>query len=150
MSYATIADMYARYNRDALHILTLNKVPDRQSLSPEALLQAQEQLIQVALDDAAAMIDGYIDGRATLPLEKVPVVLVRTACVLARFSLEEGQATDKAAKDAEGAVRLLEKVAAGEVGLGLSKDAERPAGGDVAVITSQGSVWSRNKSRGFI
>ncbi|EML5157550.1 TPA: gp436 family protein [Morganella morganii] len=150
MSYATLADMYARYSRDALHILTDVKIDDWQSLSPEELQSAREHLIQVALDDSSATIDGYIDGRATLPLETVPVVLIRIACVLTRFALEEGAATEKATKDAEAAIRLLEKVSAGDVGLGLSKDAERPAGGDIAVITSQGSVWSRDKSKGFI
>lgn len=150
MSYATLADMYARYSRDALHILTDVKIDDWQSLSPEELLRAREHLIQLALDDSAATIDGYIDGRATLPLETVPAVLIRISCVLARFALEEGEATEKATKDKEDVIRLLERVSAGDVSLGLSKESERPTGGDVAIITSQGSVWSRNKSRGFI
>ncbi|EMM8061206.1 gp436 family protein [Morganella morganii] len=150
MSYATLADMYARYSRDALHILTDVKIDDWQSLSPEELLHAREHLIQLALDDSAATIDGYIDGRATLPLETVPAVLIRISCVLARFALEEGEATEKATKDKEDVIRLLERVSAGDVSLGLSKESERPTGGDVAIITSQGSVWSRNKSRGFI
>ncbi|CAM3718984.1 gp436 family protein [Xenorhabdus thuongxuanensis] len=150
MSYATLSDMYARYSRDALNTLTDSKIDDFHSLSPAALQRTREHLIQIALDDAAATIDGYIDGRATLPLKTVPVVLIRIACVLARFTLEEGEATDKATKDQEDAIRLLEKVAAGDVSLGLSKEAERPASGDVAIITSSGSVWSRPKSRGFI
>ena len=150
MSYATLSDMYARYSRDSLHLLTISKMTDWQSLSAEALQQAQAQLIQVALDDATATIDGYIDGRATLPLATVPVVLVRITCVLARFALEEGAATEKATQDAEAAIRLLEKVSSGDVSLGLSKESERPTGGDVAMMTSQGSVWSRDKSKGFI
>ncbi|MEQ5119501.1 gp436 family protein [Morganella morganii] len=150
MSYATLADMYARYSRDALHILTDVKIDDWQSLSPEELQSTREHLIQIALDDSTATIDGYIDGRATLPLETVPVVLVRIACVLTRSSLEEGAATEKATKDQEDVIRLLEKVSAGDVSLGLSKESERPTGGDVAIITSQGSVWSREKSKGFI
>ncbi|CDL79729.1 gp436 family protein [Xenorhabdus cabanillasii] len=150
MSYATLSDMYARYSHDALYTLTDIKIDDFHSLSPEALKHAREHLIQIALADASATIDGYIDGRATLPLKTVPVVLVRIACVLARFALEEGAATEKATKDQEDAIRLLEKVAAGDVSLGLSKEAERPASGDVAIITSSGSVWGRQKSRGFI
>ncbi|MDC9620136.1 DUF1320 family protein [Xenorhabdus sp. XENO-7] len=150
MSYAILSDMYARYSRDALHTLTDSKIDDYHRLSPPELNRAREHLIQVALDDAAATIDGYIDGRATLPLKTVPVGLVRIACVLARFALESGAATEKATKDQEDVIRLLEKVAAGDVSLGLSKDAERPAGGDVAIITSSGSVWGRKQSRGFI
>ncbi|PHM49351.1 gp436 family protein [Xenorhabdus miraniensis] len=150
MSYATLGDMYARYSHEALHTLADSKIDDVHHLSAEELKSTRERLIQIALNDAAATIDGYIDGRATLPLKTVPVVLVRIACVLARFALEEGAATEKATKDQEDAIRLLEKVAAGDVSLGLSKEAERPASGDVAIITSSGSVWSRQKSQGFI
>lgn len=150
MSYATLKDIYARYRHGDLHQLTDFKIDNSFSLPPEELTLARHALLQTALDDATATIDGYIDGRATLPLKTIPTVLVRVACVLARFSLEEGQATDKATKDKEDVIRLLEKVSAGDVSLGLSPEAERPTGGDVALIESAGSVWARDKSRGFI
>ncbi|ETS32096.1 hypothetical protein BB987_20405 [Photorhabdus temperata] len=150
MSYATLADMYARYSRDGLNTLTDVKIDDWAALTADELTLVRQRLIQTALDDACATIDGYIDSRATLPLKTVPSVLIRVACVLARFSLEDGAATEKATKDSEDAIRLLEKVAAGDVSLGLSKEAERPEGGDIAQITSAGSVWQREKSRGFI
>ncbi len=150
MSYATLTDIYARYSHSDLHLLTDRKIDNSFSLPPEELTSARHALLQTALDDATATIDGYIDGRATLPLKTVPTVLVRAACVLARFSLEEGKATDKATKDQEDIIRLLEKVSSGDVSLGLSPEAERPTGGDVAIIQSAGSVWSRDRSKGFI
>ncbi|EOF5041049.1 gp436 family protein [Providencia rettgeri] len=150
MSYATLNDMYARYSQSDLHTLIDVKIDNSFTLSSEELTDARHRLLQIALDDATATIDGYIDGRATLPLKTVPTVLIRVACVLARFSLEEGQATEKATKDKEDVIRLLEKVSAGDISLGLSREAERPTGGDVAIIQSAGSVWSRDKSRGFI
>lgn len=150
MSYATLNDMYARYSQSDLHTLIDVKIDDSFAEPSDELTNARHRLLQIALDDATATIDGYIDGRATLPLKTVPTVLIRVACVLARFSLEEGQATDKATKDKEDVIRLLEKVSAGDISLGLSREAERPTGGDVAIIQSAGSVWSRDKSRGFI
>lgn len=150
MSYATLTDIYARYSHDDLHQLTDRKIDNSFSLPLEELTLARNKKLQIALDDATATIDGYIDGRATLPLKTVPTVLVRAACVLARFSLEEGKATDKATKDQEDIIRLLEKVSSGDVSLGLSAEAERPTGGDVAIIQSAGSVWSRDRSKGFI
>ncbi len=150
MSYATLKDIYARYSQSDLHLLTDRKIDNSFSLPLEELTSARHAILQIALDDATATIDGYIDGRATLPLKTVPTVLVRAACVLARFSLEEGKATDKATKDQEDIIRLLEKVSSGDVSLGLSPEAERPTGGDVAIITSAGSVWARDRSKGFI
>lgn len=150
MSYATLNDMYARYSQSDLHTLIDVKIDNSFTLSSEELTDARHRLLQIALDDVTATIDGYIDGRATLPLKTVPTVLIRVACVLARFSLEEGQATEKATKDKEDVIRLLEKVSAGDISLGLSREAERPTGGDVAIIQSAGSVWSRDKSGGFI
>lgn len=150
MSYATLTDIYARYSLKDLNLLTDKKIADSRQLSPEELEIERKRILQIALDDAAATIDGYIDGRATLPLKTVPTVLVRVACILARFSLEEGKATDKATKDQEDMIRFLEKVSSGDISLGLSTDAQRPAGGDIAIMESAGSVWSRRKSKGFI
>lgn len=150
MSYATPDDIYARYSQTSVHLLTDQRIDQAFNLSPEALTAERLRLLNVALEDAAATIDGYIDGRAVLPLQTVPTVLVRAACVLARFALEDGQATDKATKDKDDILRLLEKVSTGEVSLGLSRDAERPTGGDVAMIQSAGSVWARHKAKGFI
>ena len=150
MSYATLNDLYARYSRATLNILADKKIEDIRQLSPDELDVERQRILQIALDDAAAAIDGYIDGRATLPLKTVPTVLVRVACILARFSLEEGKATDKATKDQEDVIRFLEKVSSGDISLGLSPEAERPTGGDVALMESAGSVWSRGKSKGFI
>lgn len=150
MSYATLKDMYSRYSLDALRTLANAKIDNWHELDAPALTAEQERLIQIALDDATATIDGYIDSRATLPLKTVPTVLIRVACVLARFALEDGSATDKATKDSEDVLRLLEKVASGDISLGLSKEAERPDGGDVAMMSSAGSVFARDKSKGFI
>lgn len=150
MSYATQADIYARFRRNSIELLLDNKIENVTKMAPEEREIARASILQVALDDAAATIDGYIDGRATLPLKAVPAVLVKVACQLTRFALEDGKATDKATKDADDALRLLEKVAAGDISLGLSKDAERPEGGDIAIMTSAGSVWGRKSSKGFI
>ncbi|WP_271311881.1 gp436 family protein [Yersinia intermedia] len=150
MSYASLTDIYSRYSAGSLHTLVDTKIDNWGDLDEAELAIERGRLIQIALDDAAATIDGYIDSRATLPLKTVPQVLVRVACVLARFALEDGAATDKATKDSEDVLRLLEKVAAGDISLGLSKEAERPDGGDVAMMSSAGSVFSRDKSRGFI
>lgn len=149
MMYATAQDIYSRYSKTAINQLVDNKIDVDDATGEQ--LQTREQIINNAILDASAAIDGYISGRITLPVDKVPAVLVRAACVLAYYNLADGVATEKAEKDKDDVIRFLEKVAAGQISLGLTIDNSKlDEAGDVAVITSSGSVWARGRSRGFI
>lgn len=149
MAYATVQDVYSRYSKTVINQLADSKIDiDEATCEP---LQTREQIISNAILDASAAIDGYISGRVTLPIDKIPAVLVRAACVLAYYNLADGVATEKAEKDKDDIIRFLEKVAAGQISLGLSIDNSKlDEVGEVAVITSAGSVWARGRSRGFI
>ncbi|SQI34947.1 Mu-like prophage protein gp36 [Leminorella richardii] len=147
MAYATVADMYVRYQRAVLHDLADKKIDYDDTGEP---LQTVEQVIEAALTDASVAIDGYIDGRATLPLKTIPAALVRHCCVLARYAMEEGAATEKAEKEYEATLSYLNKVATGDISLGLTKEEARPEAGDAVVFESAGSVWTRKGSKGFI
>lgn len=149
MMYATEQDIYSRYSKTAINQLADSKIDVDDATGEQ--LQTREQIINNAILDASAAIDGYISGRITLPVDKVPAVLVRAACVLAYYNLADGVATEKAEKDKDDIIRFLEKVAAGQISLGLSVDNSKlDEAGDVAVITSAGSVWARGRSKGFI
>jgi phage gp36-like protein len=149
MMYATAQDMYKRYSKNYINQLADNKIDaDDETCEP---LQTRDEIINNALFDASAAIDGYISGRITLPVDKIPAVLIRAACVLAYYNLADGVATEKAEKDKDDTIRFLEKVATGQISLGLSIDNSKlDEVGDVAVITSAGSVWARGRSKGFI
>ncbi len=103
-----------------------------------------------ALEDASYTIDSYLAGRYTLPLKNVPAVLERHCCYIARYFLEKNFATEQARRDYEDTIKFLEKVANGAVSLGLSEAEEVPESNNSATIESGGSVWAREKSRGFI
>lgn len=147
--YATVQDIYSRYSKTAINQLADSKIDVDDATGEQ--LQTREQIINNAILDASAAIDGYISGRITLPVDKVPAVLVRAACVLAYYNLADGVATEKAEKDKDDIIRFLEKVAAGQISLGLTIDNSKlDEAGDVAIITSSGSVWARGRSKGFI
>lgn len=147
--YATAQDIYSRYSKTAINQLADSKIDVDDATGEQ--LQTSEQIINNAILDASAAIDGYISGRITLPVDKVPAVLVRAACVLTYYNLADGVATEKAEKDKDDVIRFLEKVAAGQISLGLTIDNSKlDEAGDVAIITSSGSVWARGRSRGFI
>lgn len=147
MAYASVNDMVTRYGRAVLVQLAQGKIEHDDEGQP---LQTVDQVIEAALEDASSGIDGYIDGRARLPLLTVPSALIRHACVLARYALEEGAATEKAEKEYETSLRYLEKVSTGDISLGLGQEDERPDTGDVVVMENAGSVWSRGRSKGYI
>lgn len=147
MSYATVADMFKRYNRADLFQLATGKIDHDDAGEP---LQTPDQIIDAALADASVMVDGYIDGRTKLPLKTVPAPLVRVTCVIARYNLEDGAATEKATKDYDDAIKFLTAVAHGDLSLGLSFDDERPEENEVVFLESAPLAWSRKNSKGFI
>lgn len=147
MAYATINDMFKRYSRQSLMTLAEQMIDYDDAGQPA---QTVDDVINAALQDASVEIDGYLDSRVTLPLSVVPAPLVRLTCVFARYALEDISPTDKATKEREQGLSWLRSVASGDISLGLSSAGERPESSDTAIMSSDGSVWNRNRSKGFI
>ncbi|HII3765969.1 TPA: gp436 family protein [Pasteurella multocida] len=137
--YATQESLIKRYTADVL--LTVAMTAQR---------TLDEAKVQEALEDASQTIDSYLAGRYSLPLKQMPAVLERHCCYIARYFLEKNRATDQARKDYEDSLRYLEKVAAGTISLGISEQGETVESDNTAMIESAGSVWVRDKSKGFI
>lgn len=142
-AYATKAMMIERFGEQELVELT-----DR-SGTTNAIV---DDVLDAALADAAADIDGYLGGRYPLPLTTVPRALNRHACDLARYYLYDNRLdTDHpAARRYSASIRLLEQVAAGRVQLGLDAQGEKLETHDQAEMQSQPTVFGRKQSKGFI
>lgn len=91
-------------------------------------------VLDQAIADADAEIEGYLVGRYALPLASVPPVLTLLACDLARYHLYDDHATEQVRTRYEDARRLLESIASGKVQLGL------PAGGGAAPVAGSPEV----------
>ncbi|MGQ3663285.1 gp436 family protein [Citrobacter braakii] len=140
--YATPDDMLERYSRLTLSKLT-NKENDFSSDIDNCVLLA-------ALATASSMIDGYLAVRYTLPLSTESLMLVQCCCVITRYNLESGVATDQATEQYKSAVKWLQDVSRGVVQLGPGIDGEVPDSSDTALMESAGSVWARHRAKGFI
>ncbi len=126
---------------------------DLSAYRPEERAAAAKALavLQRALDDARDAINGYISGRYTLPLTQVPQILERLACELARYYLYDDQVTDPIKARHDAAIKLLGDVAAGRAQLGAElQSAQQPASAATAEVVSAGTVWARQRSRGFV
>ena len=79
MSYATVQDVINRYpNRDLVQLT--NEDPAATTVNDAPITQA--------LADASAEIDGYIEGRFTLPLADPPAVLNRLTTDIAMYRMQ--------------------------------------------------------------
>ncbi|TYB11826.1 gp436 family protein [Aggregatibacter actinomycetemcomitans] len=135
MPYATPEGLVKRYGEQSIKTLAAS---------------VDSAKVAEALDDASQTIDSYLAGRYTLPLKSVPAVLERHCCYIARYFLEKNRATDQARRDYDDSIRYLEKVANGTISLGISEQGETVEGDNVAMIESAGSVWARERAKGFI
>ena len=144
MSYATAQDKINRYpNRDLVQLT--NEDPAATTVNTTPITQA--------LADASAEIDGYIEGRFTLPLTDPPAVLNRLTTDIAMYrmqSLRPLHDLEDARKRYEDAVATLIKVADGELTLGLSSDNQEPPTAESAEnVQGPNRVFNRKKLRGY-
>jgi phage gp36-like protein len=147
VAYASSGDMIARYpNRDLVQLT--NEDPTQTEIN--------ESVIDQAIADASAEIDGYLDGRFALPLTDVPAVLNRLTCDVAMYrmqSLRPLHDMADARKRYEDAIELLVRVAHGEVTLGLTPDNLEPDEGlNEIAINEWGCVariFSRSSMKGY-
>jgi len=111
MIYATTQDIIDRYSND-----TLLLIADRDN---DSVVDAI--VVDQALADASAEIDGYLATKYELPLSVAPDVLIRPCVdiVVYRLSADADMATEERRVRYEDAVKLLERISKGIVSLGL-------------------------------
>lgn len=114
MPYATLQNLIDRFGETEIVQLT-----DRNG---DDLIDTP--VVDQALADADAEIDGHLQGRYTLPLPSKPKILVTYACDIARYRLYDERAPDQVRKRYEDAQKFLRAVSEGKVSLGLDTGSE--------------------------
>lgn len=141
--YATPDNMLSRFGEQDLTLLT-----EREDSVPGEINLA---LLEQALSDASAEIDGYIAGRYVLPLTTVPALLERNCCDIARYFLYGDKAPEQVEKRYAAVVRFLTAVSKGDISLGLADTGETADQSELVIsIESAGSVFGRKSAKGFI
>ena len=109
MSYITLQDLQTRYGADEI-----SRLADRDGDSiPDA------DVIATAIGDAGEVVDSYLSSRFALPLAQVPVVIVRLACAITRYHLYDDKPSDHVTREYSGALQTLQKIADGDIRLGI-------------------------------
>lgn len=111
MAFATARDMVERFGEGEVIALT-----DRARVG-----EVDAGLLENALDEASAEVEGYLAQRYALPLAVVPRLLKGLCCDIARYRLSGAEVveTDPVRTRYRDAVRTLEAIGAGKLALGL-------------------------------
>jgi phage gp36-like protein len=105
MSYATQADLTARYGEREIQQATDKANPPAGAIDADAVAKA--------LADADALVDSYLGNRYAVPLEAATARVVDLACVIARYRIHEARATERMRRDYDDAIAFLRDVSAG-------------------------------------
>jgi phage gp36-like protein len=140
--YASVADMVNRFGEQDLVLLSW-----REGVAEGVI---NTPVVEQALADATAEINGYIGGRYKLPLSAVPAVLSGHCCSIARYLLNGDRAPEQVTDRYKAVIKFLEAVGKGDLQLGLADDQVTQPSGTIAIMQSEGLVFSRRNGRGFI
>lgn len=139
MGYATKQNLIDRFGQEELIQLT-----DRANAGA-----IDDTVLNQAIADADAEIEGYLPGRYTLPLASVPPVLTRIACDVARYHLYDDHATEQVRTRYEDARKLLEGIASGKVQLGLPASAGAAPVAGAPAVSAPAREFTKDTLRDF-
>jgi len=114
MPYITQAELADRFGSDELIALADR---DRDGVADAAV-------IDQAITDAEAEIDGYLAVRYTVPLISASAGIKTICADIARYRMMDDRPLDEAVKRYEAAVRFLRDVATGRASLGLTSPSD--------------------------
>lgn len=142
MTYATQTQLTQRFGAAMLVNLT-----DRAEVA-SGMIDAD--VIDRALADTDAMIDGYLAPRYILPLAEVPPLLADVAMQIAIYKLHVTEPDPKIAKDYDTALKMLRDIGSGVVR--LSAAGVEPAGANAngVVVTDRARPFNAADMTGFI
>ena len=124
MAYSTQDDILNQLDEDTLIQLT----------DDEGTGAVDTDVVTRAIADADATIDAYCQGRYLVPLDPVPGKIRQISVDIAvynLFSRRRGAPDDRKDRNKE-AIRFLERVAEGKIGLGVQPNPEAPGENDYA------------------
>ncbi len=116
MAYATVRDMIERFGQTEMVRLTTPADQDLGGIVTE--------VAEAKLDDASAQIDSYVGKRYQVPMAVPPQVIVRAACILARYDLatgEQREPTEQMRLQRQETIAWLRDIANGNVVLELDE-----------------------------
>ena len=143
MAYITLEDMVKAFGFEEIVALTNIDDPDAVEINVD--------ILNVAIDDASASIDAYLQGRYTVPVVPTPSFLKRIACDFARGLLDQNSPREEVVRRWEQAIAMLKDIAKGTASLPIPNGGA--TGGDpqysLPDFISAPPVFTRENLEGF-
>ncbi len=142
MAYVTLSQLQDRYG-DAL----LVSLTDRAAVPTGSI---DTDVVDRAIADASAQIDGYLAARYALPMASVPALLVDLTAALTIWKLHLYDPPQKMRDDRDGALKMLENIARGLVTLEIAGVEPEGSGSGGVQITDRERPLTADNLKGFI
>lgn len=142
MAYCTLQDLQDRIGAPALVDLT-----DRGE-EPTGAVDAA--VVERAIADAAAVIDGFIGVKYALPMAEVPSVVADLSKSIALYKLHPFQPDEKIVADYKDAISMLRMIAEGKAKLPLPSGEPKTQSGTGARVTDRDRPMTEAGLKSFI
>lgn len=142
MAYATLQDLIDAFGEGELVGLT-----DRGDVATGVI---DTDVVDQALGDAAALINGYLAGRYRLPVSETPALVNGLAKSIAFYKLHRFDAPDLVTAEYKDALARLKDIAQGTIKLDIAGKELPGSGGSGVQITDRERPLEASKMTGFI
>ena len=151
MAYCTAAEVLDMLKEDMLNVI----IGDNYIENEDERIQAITPIVEQAIADADAEIDGYLAKRYKVPFEKTPQVINKFAKDIALYNMVSRKGVDENDREKTyltryiAAIAFLTKVAEGRISIGVSENNTEDAARIGFSMSNSPRLFSRGNMKGW-
>ena len=151
MAYCTVAEVLDMLKEDMLNVI----IGDNYIQNEDERIQAITPIVEQAIADADAEIDGYLAKRYKVPFGKTPQVINKFAKDIALYNMVSRKGVDENDREKtyltryNAAIAFLTKVAEGRISIGVSENNTEDAARIGFSMSNSPRLFSRGSMKGW-
>lgn len=151
MAYCTVAEVLDMLKEDMLNVI----IGDNYIENEDERIQAITPIVEQAIADADAEIDGYLAKRYKVPFGKTPQVITKFAKDIALYNMVSRKGVDENDREKtyltryNAAIAFLTKVAEGRISIGVSENNTEDAARIGFSMSNSPRLFSRGSMKGW-
>ena len=151
MAYCTVAEVLDMLKEDMLNVI----IGDNYIENEDERIQAITPIVEQAIADADAEIDGYLAKRYKVPFGKTPQVINKFAKDIALYNMVSRKGVDENDREKtyltryNAAIAFLTKVAEGRISIGVSEKNTEDAARIGFSMSNSPRLFSRGNMKGW-